>query len=350
MPKVFHLILNPKSIEYYKDILNYITGLKSFQYLRCCEHVGQSEQHYHMFVQFTVPINKLSVKKLHGAHIIPRDDNKYPYGSNQAILNYVNAEDEEHKKENVTAILIDEIGEYKQQGGHHSVKHLLEIEKEEDLPDYKMYNIWKKLKYEHDSDANFREMLQSIKDGTLKGPDIIYFIGKPGNGKTYNGYKYALSHYDINDITKVTINNNFFKFTGNSNAKCLVLEEFRQSQLHPSSLLQFTDKYGYEAPIKGGHAYVRPECIIISSIIHPRKLYSEHNEELNEQFIRRITHLYEVDYDHNYKEIDINNKTIEDMYIYNCNLNNQVYLGGLPISGKSNRDRINELKNQYNIK
>lgn len=301
MPKVFHLILNPKSIEYYKDILDYITGLKSFQYLRCCEHIGQSEKHYHMFVQFNVPINKLSVKKLHGTHIIPKDDKKYPYGSNKAILDYVNAEDEEHKKENVTAVLIDELGEYKQQGGNHTIKRLRELD-EDECPAH-LYNIKKRLDNDTQSRMAFENMLKDIRDNKLKGPEVVYFIGKPGTGKTYNGYKYALAKYDISEITKVTINNNFFSFTGNSMNKCLVVEEFRQSQLHPSSLLQFTDKYGYNAPIKGGFSYVKPECIIISSIIHPNRLYSEQHEELNEQFTRRITHLYEVEYDHNYKEI-----------------------------------------------
>lgn len=317
MPNIFHIVINPKALEYYKDILEYVMGLKYFQYVRVVEHIGQEQKHYHMVLQLSKSMPKLSTNKLHGAHIKPKL--YFLNGSTKKLLDYINCEDNNPNHIGVNAVLIDEYGTLKQQGGEHGIKRLLEIDNKEDLPDYKMYNIWKKVKQDHNSEKSFREMLQSIKDGTLKGPEVIYFIGKPGSGKTFNGYKYALARYDINDITKVTINNNFFKFTGDSNAKCLIVEEFRQSQLHPSSLLQFTDKYGYEAPIKGGHTYVKPECIIISSIIHPKRLYKEQFEELNEQFIRRITHLYEVEYDHNYKEIDMNNETLEFNYTHNCN-------------------------------
>jgi hypothetical protein len=141
-----------------------------------------------------------------------------------------------------------------------------------------------------------------------------------------NAYKYALAHFDKKEITKVTICNNFFEFVGSCEDKCLVVEEFRPSQLHPSSLLQFTDKYGYSCPIKGGHKYVKPEMIIICSIIHPSRLYREEKEELNEQFTRRITHLYEVNSNHSYYEIHLN----------------QVCIGGYPIGYRTDFNQLEE--------
>lgn len=175
-----------------------------------------------------------------------------------------------------------------------------------------MYNTWKKVKQEHDAENSFREMLRSIKNNTLKSIEVIYIIGEPGEGKTYNGYVYALNKYNEDDITKVSIENNFFEFTGKSIAKCLVVEEFRQSQLHPSKLLQFTDKYGYKCSIKGGFAYTKPETIIISSIIHPAELYSEQHQELNKQFTRRITKLFRA-VNHELIELDLT-KEFPDLY------------------------------------
>ena len=169
-------------------------------------------------------------------------------------------------------------------------------------------------------------MLDNIENDQLRPIKVIYFIGKPGSGKTYNAYKYALRNYTKEEITKVTIQNNFFEFVGSNKDKCLVIEEFRPSQLHPSSLLQFTDKYGYSCPIKGGYKYVKPEMIIICSIIHPSRLYSEQKEELNEQFTRRITHLYEVTNNHSYTEIFLN----------------QVSIGGLPIGFRTDFNRLEE--------
>lgn len=107
------------------------------------------------------------------------------------------------------------------------------------------YNIYNKIQNKKNSDEAFYDMLSNIENDSLRPIQVVYFIGKPGSGKTYNAYKYALSHYNKEDITKVTIQNNFFEFVGSNQDKCLVVEEFRPSQLHPSSLLQFTDKYNY---------------------------------------------------------------------------------------------------------
>ncbi|OUM64019.1 hypothetical protein PIROE2DRAFT_9322 [Piromyces sp. E2] len=148
-----------------------------------------------------------------------------------------------------------------------------------------------------------RPVIARIRNNMLTKVNVIYFIGKPGHGKTYNAYLHAFNMgYSNEDITKVTINNNFFEFN-----------------------IQFTDKYGYSCPIKGGHKYVKPETIIICSIIDPRRLYRE-EKELNEQFTRRINHLYEVQNDHSYVEI----------------LLNQICIGGRPIGFRTDFNQLEE--------
>ncbi|OUM64022.1 hypothetical protein PIROE2DRAFT_60936 [Piromyces sp. E2] len=319
MPNIFHIVINPKSLEYYEDIIKYLTGLKYFQWLKVVEHIGQEEKHYHVVLQLSKSMPKLSVNKLHGAHIRPKI-----FGSTKKLIDYVDCKDEKHISEGVTAVLIDEIGERRHQGGM-CVADLREAEKE-DVPAI-LYNIKNKIDNEYKSTSKFHQMLDEIRMNLLTGIRVIYFIGKPGCGKTYNAYTHAFAlGYANEDITKVTINNNFFEFVGSINDKCLIVEEFRPSQLHPSSLLQFTDKYGYSCPIKGGFKYVRPETIIICSIMHPSRLYREEKDELNEQFTRRITHLYEVENDHSYKEIFLN----------------QVYIGGRPIGFRTEFNQLEE--------
>lgn len=307
MSKNFILTLNEATLEFYQDVVEYVTGLSQFQYMLVTEHVGQENKHYHMYLQYRSG-KRLTPSRLHGAHFDPC------LGSAQKNIAYLKCEDEKHIREGVTAILIDERGEPILKGKW-TIKRLREESDDDQIP-ANLFNINKKIKNEKKSADSFHNMLDEIEKNDLKGPEVIYFIGKPGYGKTFNAYKYALQRYNKEDITKVTINNNFFKFTGSINDKCLIVEEFRASQLHPSSLLQFTDKYGYECPIKGDYKYVRPECIIICSIIHPSRLYKEEHDELNEQFTRRITHLYEVEKDHKFKEIS---------------LNEQVSIGGYPI-------------------
>lgn len=316
----FILTLNEATLEYYQDVLNYLTGLSGFIYLLCTEHIGSSRKHYHIYVQYE-NTKKLTVSRLHGAHFDPC------FGSAQQNINYCWAKDAKHVREGVTAILIDEIGEPKLKGGSWSVKVLKEMDSPDELP-ATYYNIFQKINNKRKSDEAFYEMLDMVERDSLRPIEVVYFIGKPGCGKTYNAYKYALSKFDKTEITKVTIQNNFFEFVGSDKDKCLVIEEFRPSQLHPSSLLQFTDKYGYSCPIKGGYKYVKPEMIIISSIIHPARLYREEKEELNEQFTRRITHLFEVTSNHSYFEVNLTTSefyycnNVINSYINTENLNN----------------------------
>lgn len=303
----FLLTVNEASIEFYQDIINYLTGLAQFQYLLCTEHIGQPNKHYHIYVQYN-NTKKLTISRLYGAHVDPC------YGSAQQNINYCWARDAKHVEQGVTAVLIDEIGEVRLKGGNWSVGVLKDLDEPDELP-ATYYNIFEKIRNKRKSDEAFYDMLEMVERDSLRPINVVYFIGKPGSGKTYNAYKYALSHFTKEEITKVTIQNNFFEFVGSNKDKCLVVEEFRPSQLHPSSLLQFTDKYGYSCPIKGGYKYVKPEMIIICSIIHPSRLYKEDKDELNEQFTRRITHLYEVTSNHSYFEVNLT--TSEFYYTHN---------------------------------
>lgn len=284
--KAFLLTVNEKSLEHYQEIKNYIIGLKSNTYYLCCEHIGQENKHYHIYCQFSNAV-KLSIKKLFGAHV------DACLGSCQQNINYVKAEDDKHKKLNITSILIDEIGEPRIKGGFHTVKDIKEMENLDDLPAM-YYNVAEKIKSKQQEEESFLDMLTEIENDTLKGPEVYYLTGPSGRGKTYGAYKLALSKFKKNEIGKMLINNNFFKIT-NDKAKCFVIEEFRPSQLHASDFLQLIDKYGYNCNIKGGFISIRPECFIICSIIPPEEIYKE---EINEQFRRRLTKVYEVNENH----------------------------------------------------
>ena len=162
---------------------------------------------------------------------------------------------------------------------------------EEVPPQY--YRIKKEIDAEEQDEINFFDMLDEIKNDELKAPKIIYITGGTGKGKTYKAYKLALENYDKQDIGKLTLKNEFFDVI-NKNAKCYVIEEFRPSQIKASDFLQLTDKYGYRANIKGGFVSLRPEMLIICSIKRPEEIYKD---EINQQFIRRITDIIDLDED-----------------------------------------------------
>lgn len=114
-------------------------------------------------------------------------------------------------------------------------------------------------------------MLKEIKNDELKGPDVYYFTGESGKGKTYNAMKKALELHKEDEILFVTFNDNFTHIRGGNrnNPKCLVIDELRPSDIKPAMFLSITDKYGATLNIKGGTIYIRPKTIIISSIIRP---------------------------------------------------------------------------------
>lgn len=118
-------------------------------------------------------------------------------------------------------------------------------------------------------------MLNEIRNDELKGPDVYYFTGGSGNGKTYNALKKATELYKNEEILFLTFNDNFGHIRGGNrlNPKCLVIDELRPSDIKPAMFLTLTDKYGATINIKGGSIYVRPQTIIISSILDPTQLY-----------------------------------------------------------------------------
>lgn len=279
----FQLTLN--EVEKYEDLLKYLEGLKSLTYLISCKENAPTtgHEHIHIFVCFKTPI-KLSIKKCCGAHI------EYCKGTIKQNIEYV-------KKD---GNLLDEIGEIpRERGGAHTVGELKAIEDPEEL-DWKQLNTWTKIHDKKKEEDQFFNMLDEIEKDDLKAPEIIYICGDSGRGKTYKAYKIALSKFEKKDIGKLTIENNFIEIT-NDRAKCFVIEEFRPSQIKAASFLQLTDKYGYTCNIKGSFKSIRPQCIIIASIIKPEDLYK--NEEINKQFTRRITQTINLGYETTYKDL-----------------------------------------------
>lgn len=285
----FIFTVQESQYEFYDEVKKYLTNLKGFQYWLCCEHHNEDQPHSHIYVQFT-DNKRLSLKKIKGFHIEPCK------GSAQQCIKYLKCEDDKHIKLGITASIYEEIGEPITKGGIQCIKDIKEAsteELEQNLnPIY--YNIAEKIKSKQREEDMFANMLNEIENNDLKGPEVYYLTGESGTGKTYQAYKLAMSKYNKQDIGRMLINNNFFKIT-NENAKCFVIEEFRPSQLHASDFLQLIDKYGFNCNVKGGFITVRPECFIICSIIPPEEIYKE---EINKQFRRRITKVYQINERH----------------------------------------------------
>lgn len=138
-----------------------------------------------------------------------------------------------------------------------------------------------------------KDMWQAFRNKSLEAPLVIYITGKSGKGKSYLAKAIACTLYENdNDLSIIHIENGFFT-ARNYHAKCLLVHDFRPSQVRPSVLLNFIDKYGCHVNIKGSSTFIKPKCIILDSIISPESLYKK--EETNTQFTRRITHIFDMD-------------------------------------------------------
>lgn len=262
----------------YRLLKEKLVDLKTLDYLLSCEEEAPTtgHKHIHIYAHFSQPY-KLSKKILEiGSHI------EICRGSPKQNIEYI------RKDGNI----LDEIGQPPSQGCR-TVSDLKEMSIDECPPQY--YRIKNEIDEKKKEEDEFMSMLDEIDHDELKAPEIIYITGDPGKGKTYKAYKTALEKYEKADIGKIQINNNFCKFT-NDKAKCFVIEEFRPSQMHAAEFLQMIDKYGYNANIKGGFKSIRPECLIICSVLKPSEIY---NTEINKQFTRRITKVIDLGHEAN---------------------------------------------------
>lgn len=263
----------------------YMRKRKQPTYSLVCEHDGPDYPHIHCLYQYDKP-KIVNSKFLFGAHI------ETHVWSPQKYVEYCKALDEKHKSLGVNSTVIWEEGELRKAGGSHTIADLKAMSCDEREQISMQYtNIVEKMNEKQRSKESFMSMLDEIDKDDLQAPLIIYITGMSGQGKTYNAYKLALKLFQKHEIGRISFNNNFAT-VDNEEAKCFVIEEFRPSQLAAADFLQFTDKYGYHVNVKGGSIYLRPQSIIICSIFDVNDIYKE---EINVQFQRRVSCIYQAD-------------------------------------------------------
>lgn len=137
-------------------------------------------------------------------------------------------------------------------------------------------------------------MLGEILLDNLVKPKIIYIYGSSGSGKSYYALKQGITEYGIGNVSTIRFDKSGFAHCSDPQAECLIIMEFRPSCLAATDFLELTDGYGMHLNIKHGSIYIRPKCLYICSILHPSEIYKE---EINRQFMRRITEIINKDED-----------------------------------------------------
>lgn len=228
-----------------------------------CKEIAPNtgHEHIHIYCQFTSP-KRLSLKKLCGCHV------EICRGSPQSNVDYI-------KKD---GNIIFEQGELRHTGAK-SIKDVKELSKtEREELDVRYYNIVEKINGNEQDDIDIDTWHKDVK--------VIYIYGKSGSGKSLKAYELA-KEYGYQKVNIVKYVNGFWMGVGDS--KLAIYDEFRPSHMTASEFLNFIDYNIHILNIKGGKKQNLYEIIIITSIFHPREIYSNLSEEDKTQWLRRIT-------------------------------------------------------------
>lgn len=240
------------------DQLNYLRSL-SPNYLVACREKAPSTGHVHMhaFAQFKTP-HALSLKKLLGAHI------EKCFGSPEQNEAYIKKDGD----------IIAEEGKLRR-NFNWSIKGIKEMKKEEreELPP-QLYNIVQKINMEEEADTTPQELYKEM--------EVYWYWGESGAGKT----RRAMKEIGDRKFNMVKYENGFWHGIGN--ADIALYDDFRDSHMKPTELINFIDYYKHPLNIKGGGKKNGYHTIYITSIQDPEKIYQNIPEEYKKQWIRRI--------------------------------------------------------------
>lgn len=284
MTKAFLLTINEKSLEYYQDILNYLRCLKGLVYILITEHIGQSNKHYHGFVQYDTN-KRLSVNKLYGTHI------EKSFGSAQKNIAYCLCEDDKHKMDGITAIKIYEEGTPRLTGNPNlSIRELAELDNAFDLPDYRMYNTFIKIKAEKNKRISLGSWRKNVKCYYIQGPSAI--------GKSLKAEELVKTWYNDNGIEdedlmyidEVKYVNGFYEGVGvEYPCDVAIFDDFRADNMKPQEFINLIDYRVHNMNIKCNEHKNRYSLIIFTSVQKLSDIYRNVNDyERREQWERRL--------------------------------------------------------------
>lgn len=253
----FQLTINEENVV--GDVLNYIRSLKP-NYLIACKEVAPTTGHihFHAYVQF--PRSKrLCLKKLLGAHV------ESCKGSPQQNIDYI-------KKE---GNIICEEGEVKKKGGKsiEDVKKMARTDREK-LP-IQLFNIVNKINSEEDKNIKGTEYFKEV--------EVHWYYGESGSGKSRRAVK------EIGDelFNEVKFDGSFWHGV-TENCSIALYDDWRDSHMKPTELINFIDYHRHIMNVKGGSVRNNYKKIYITTLQNPEEIYKNTPEETKKQWLRRI--------------------------------------------------------------
>lgn len=265
----FQITLN--QIQFYNDIKDYLTNLKTFSYLISCKEYAPTtnKEHIHIYIHFNHSI-KLSIKKLKGAHL------EKCKGTPEQNINYI------IKDGNI----LDEIGTKPHQGKKNfNYEEINNLTNQDILNNEDLNLIQKKTLLNIKKDISNKPIKLNDYHKNIK---VYYIYGPSGSGKTLKAID-IIKENNYEEFDEIKYSNGFYIGASGLSKVCLY-DEFRASHMNISEFINFIDYNKHNMNIKGGFIKNNYELIIITSIQNPNNIYNNviDNEETREQILRRI--------------------------------------------------------------
>lgn len=255
----FQLTCN--NLESYNISINYLKKSQMLDYIIACKELAPTtgHEHYHIYAHFN-NARILDSNKTGGSHI------EVCRGSAIQNINYI-------KKQG--NILIEE--GIPPNYNSLSVEELKLIDNENDLPDWKQYNLWKQLKQS-----------QTINiDDWYKTIEVYYIYGPSGIGKSLKAKEIIKNKNLGNEISISKFENNFW-IGVNSNSKIMIYDDFRDNHMPASEFINLIDYNKHTMNTKGGSIINNYELIIITSVQNIDCIYLNLPDEPRQQWLRRL--------------------------------------------------------------
>lgn len=268
----FLITVQKSQFEYLNLINNYLKHFKSWNYTLICHHDGPSEEHYHIYCQYTNPVN-LDSRYIYDCHI------EKCFGSPQQCIEYCKGLDSKHIACHIKCKVELECGEPRLSGTPNTIKAMKEMTDDE-LDE--LNPIYFKTVQQIKLDRQTRIKI----DDWHKLNHVIYITGPSGIGKSLKA-KEIIKQEGYNEFDEVFKAGEFWHGVKSDGKVCLY-DDFRPSDMRPNDFIKFIDYNRHTLNVKGGSVMNNYELIVITSIINPKKLYAGISDEARFQWLRRM--------------------------------------------------------------
>lgn len=257
----FQLTCN--NLESYDASVNELKKSKTLDYIIACRELAPTtgHVHYHIYAHH-YEARLLNIGNLNGAHV------EICRGNVQQNINYIKKDGEIVLEEGIVPIQT-----------HLGIADLKKIESEDDLPDWRQYNLWRTLKNQEALDI--KNWNKKIK--------VYYISGPSGIGKSLKAKEIVLEHEnELGSMVSIAKYANGYWNNVNPNIKIMIYDDFRDSHLPASEFINLIDYNKHPMNIKGGSIVNNYELIIITSVIDLDCIYANLDDEPKQQWMRRI--------------------------------------------------------------